>query len=54
MRMKNQNREDLTIKTDDSDFIKKFEEIMGSGTISGFNPFDYWEPDEDEDSEGES
>lgn len=32
---------DLTVKTDDQDFISKFEEIMGTGTISGYNPLDY-------------
>ncbi len=31
-------REDLTIKTEDQDFIEKFIEIMGEGTISGYNP----------------
>ena len=33
--------EDLSIKTDDQEFIAKFEEIMGEGTISGYNPLDY-------------
>jgi len=32
---------DLTIKSEDQDFIAKFEEIMGTGTISGYNPLDY-------------
>lgn len=27
--------------TDDQDFIVKFEEIMGTGTISGINPLNY-------------
>lgn len=34
---------DLTIKTDDQEFIAKFETIMGTGTISGFNPLDYYD-----------
>jgi hypothetical protein len=35
--------EDLTLKSDDQEFITKMIEIFGAGTISGFNPFDYWE-----------
>lgn len=34
---------DLTVMTDDQTFIEKFIEIMGDGTISGYNPFDYFE-----------
>jgi len=37
------NEEDLVIKTEDQDFITKFEEIMGTGTISGYNPLTYIE-----------
>ena len=33
----------LTIKTDDQAFIIKLREIIGKDTISGFNPFDYYE-----------
>jgi hypothetical protein len=29
------------IKTEDQEFIAKFIEIMGDGTISGYNPLDY-------------
>lgn len=44
----------LTVKTDDQDFIAKFIEIMGDGTISGYNPFDYIDEDElNEDEEEE-
>lgn len=46
--------ENLTVKTDDQDFIAKFIEIMGDGTISGYNPFDYIDEDElNEDEEEE-
>ena len=38
---------DLTVKTDDQDFISKFIEIIGDGTISGYNPLDYYDPDEE-------
>jgi len=41
---------DLTVKSDDQEFINKFIEIMGDGTISGYNPLDYYEED-DEDEE---
>jgi hypothetical protein len=29
---------ELTVKSEDPDFVKRFIEIMGDGTISGFNP----------------
>lgn len=35
--------DDLTIKSEDQDFIAKFIEIMGDGSISGYNPLDYIE-----------
>lgn len=41
------------IKTEDQDFIAKFIEIMGDGTISGYNPFDYIDEDEESDEEEE-
>ncbi len=40
--------DDLTIKSDDQDFIKKLQEIIGHDTISGYNPFDYYYKEEDE------
>ena len=36
---------DLTIKSQDQDFILKLLEIIGRDTISGFNPFDFYEED---------
>jgi hypothetical protein len=36
-------RKDLEIKSEDQDFIAKFIEIMGDGTVSGYNPLDYIE-----------
>lgn len=46
---------DISVRTDDQDFIKKFEEIMGTGTISGHNPLEniYGEYEEDDDEEEE-
>lgn len=38
--------DDFTVLTDDQDFLKKFIEILGEGTINGYNPFDYWDADE--------
>jgi len=35
------NEEDLTILSEDQEFIKKLESIMGKGTISGHNPLQY-------------
>ena len=40
--------EDIQVKTDDQEFIAKFIEIMGDGTISGFNPLDYYDPEDEE------
>lgn len=37
---------DLTIKSEDQEFIQKCIEIFGDGTISGYNPLDYY-TDED-------
>ncbi len=42
---------DITVKTDDQDFINKFIEIMGDGTISGYNPLDYYDPEDDHEDE---
>jgi len=40
----------LTVLSDNQDFIAKFIEVMGDGTISGYNPLDYIQ-DEDEDED---
>ncbi len=31
----------FTILSDELDFIEKFEKIIGTGSISGYNPLDY-------------
>jgi hypothetical protein len=36
-------REDFIVKSDDPAFIDKLVEIIGSGNISGYNPFDFME-----------
>ena len=41
---------DFTIKTDNQEFINLFEELIGE---QGFNPFDYIEESDSEDSEEE-
>lgn len=41
---------DLKVLSEDQDFINKAQEIFGGhSTISGYNPFDYYEDGEDED-----
>jgi len=35
------NEGDITILSEDQDFIAKFVDILGDGTISGYNPLDY-------------
>lgn len=45
------NESQIRLLTDDQDFITKFETILGSGTISGYSPFDYIDEDlSDDDS----
>ena len=36
---------DLTIKSEDQDFITKLVEIIGSNNISGYNPLNYLQED---------
>ena len=36
---------DLTVKSEDQDFIAKVIEIFGDGTISGYNPLKYLSED---------
>ena len=38
------------VLTNDQDFIAKFIEIMGDGTISGYNPMDYIDEDEEDEA----
>lgn len=45
------NEGDITILTEDQDFITKFIEIMGSGDISGYNPLSYLEEEDETDDE---
>lgn len=46
------DEEDLVLKSDDQEFIRQFVDIMGMGTISGYNPLDYIEEEyEEEDGE---
>ncbi len=37
------DEEDITVKSDDQDFIAGFESIMGEGWYSGYNPLHYIE-----------
>lgn len=34
-------KKDITILSEDQDFINKFEATLGSGTLSGYNPLEY-------------
>lgn len=45
------DREDITVKSDDQTFIEKLVEIIGSETISGYNPLHYIEESEEDDEE---
>ena len=46
------NEGDIEILSEDQDFIAKFVEILGGGTISGYNPLEYL-PDHYEEEEEE-
>ena len=39
------------VKSDDPAFIEKLVEIIGDDTISGYNPFNYLEEDDEEDED---
>lgn len=41
------------VEAADEDFVDKFIQIFGSGTVSGYNPFDYLE-DDDEGNDNDS
>lgn len=38
-------RDEVEVKSDDQEFISKLIDVLGDGTISGFNPLDYYEED---------
>jgi len=42
------DKEDIAILTEDQDFIDKFIEIIGNGTISGYNPLSHMQEESDE------
>lgn len=41
----------ITLKTDNQEFIAKFEEIFGENFCSGINPLSYYDPFEEDDEE---
>lgn len=41
----------IELKTNDQDFISKFENIFGEYFESGFNPLSYWDGSADEDGD---
>ena len=43
-------KEHFTVVSEDQDFIGKLEELLGA-TVSGINPFDFLEPEEDLDDD---
>ena len=45
--------EDLTVVTDDQEFIAKFEQILGDGFSTGHNPLDYIDYTKEEEDEEE-
>lgn len=42
------NEDEIEILSEDQDFIAKFVEILGDGTISGYNPLEYLSDSEDD------
>lgn len=43
--------DDVTILSEDQEFIKQFENVIGAGTVSGYNPLDYLLDNDDEEDE---
>jgi hypothetical protein len=41
--------EDIKLLTDNQEFIKQFEEILGENFSTGYNPFDYLSDDPEDD-----
>jgi hypothetical protein len=42
---------DITIVSEDQDFISKLVGVIGSETVSGYNPFNYMEESDEEDED---
>lgn len=40
---------DIIVKSDDQDFIAKLIDLFGEGTISGYNPLEYFEDNDSDD-----
>ena len=49
----NLEEENIEVKSDDQDFIAKLVGIIGSETVSGYNPLHHMEEDEDSEEEDE-
>lgn len=47
------DRNDITIKTDDAEFIDRLVGIIGHETVSGYNPFNYIEDEEEDEDDTE-
>jgi hypothetical protein len=42
---------DIVLKTDDQDFINKLIDIFGADFSTGYNPLDYFEPEEEDEED---
>ncbi len=47
----NLTADDLTVKSDDQDFIEKLVTVIGNTTISGYNPLNYLPEEFEEENE---
>ena len=41
------DKEDIIIKSEDQGLIRDLQEVFSGSTLSGYNPLDYYEPEED-------
>lgn len=44
---------EITLVTDDQEFIAKFEQILGEDWSTGINPLEYYDPEEDDSEDDE-
>lgn len=47
------DEEDITVVSDDQEKIEWLIDVIGGANISGYNPLEYYDPEDDEDSDEE-
>lgn len=44
------SEQNFTVLSEDQDFVSKFEQILGAGTLSGYNPIEYFHEERSEEA----